>query len=80
MMTGGGLGTLIGGQIYAWVGGYGWRYVMFTGVLPALVLLLIRRGLAEPERFEVVRARRKALQAARSMSDDDRTFLSFVPA
>ncbi len=80
MMTGGGLGTLIGGQIYALVGGYGWRYVMFTGVLPALVLLLIRRGMAEPERFEVVRARRKALKAARSISDDDKSFLSFVPA
>lgn len=80
MMTGGGLGTLIGGQIYAWVGGYGWRYVMFTGVLPALVLLLVRRGLAEPERFELVRARRNALKNARSMSDEDKTFLSFVPA
>jgi MFS family permease len=80
MMTGGGLGTLIGGQIYALVGGYGWRYVMFTGVLPALVLLLVRRGLAEPERFELVRARRRALRSARSISDEDRTFLSFVPA
>jgi MFS family permease len=80
MMTGGGLGTLIGGQIYALVGGYGWRYVMFTGVLPALVLLLIRRGMAEPERFEVVRARRQALKSARSISDADKTFLSFVPA
>lgn len=80
MMTGGGLGTLIGGQIYALVGGFGWRYVMFTGVLPALVLLLVRRGMAEPERFEVVRARRLALKAARSMSDEDKSFLSFVPA
>ncbi len=79
MMTGGGLGTLIGGQIYAWVGGYGWRYVMFTGVLPALVLLLVRRGMAEPERFEVVRARRQALKLARTVSDEDRSFLSFVP-
>ena len=80
MMTGGGLGTLIGGQIFALVGAFGWRYVMFTGVLPALVLLLVRRGMAEPERFEVVRARRKALKSARSISDDDKRFLSFVPA
>jgi len=80
MMTGGGLGTLIGGQIYALVGGYGWRYVMFTGVLPALVLLLMRRGMAEPERFEAVRARRLALRSSRDMSDEDRAFLSFVPA
>ena len=80
MMTGGGFGTLIGGQIYALVGPYGWRYVMFTGVLPALVLLLIRRGMAEPERFEAVRARRQALRAARDISAEDRAFLSFVPA
>jgi MFS family permease len=80
MMTGGGLGTLIGGQIYALVGPYGWRYVMFTGVLPALVLLLIRRGMAEPERFEAVRARRQALRMARELSAEDKTFLSFVPA
>lgn len=80
MMTGGGLGTLIGGQIYALVGPYGWRYVLFTGVLPALVLLMIRRGMAEPERFEAVRARRRALKAGRVLSDDDKTFLSFVPA
>ena len=30
---------LIGGQIYGLVGRYGWRYVLFTGVLPALILL-----------------------------------------
>ncbi|HUB45589.1 MAG TPA: MFS transporter [Acetobacteraceae bacterium] len=80
MMTGGGLGTLIGGQIYALVGAYGWRYVMFTGVLPALVLLLIRRGMGEPVHFEAVRARRRALRAARHISEDDKAFLSFVPA
>jgi MFS family permease len=81
MMTGGGLGTLIGGQIYAWVGPYGWRYVMFTGVLPALVLLLVRRGMGEPERFAAVRERRAALRAeSATLSQEDRQFLSFVPA
>ncbi|HVC60003.1 MAG TPA: MFS transporter [Acetobacteraceae bacterium] len=80
MMTGGGLGTLIGGQIYALVGPYGWRYVLFTGVLPALVLLLIRRGMGEPDRFEAVRARRQALRTTRHLSDHDKAFLSFVPA
>ncbi|TMJ46698.1 MAG: MFS transporter, partial [Alphaproteobacteria bacterium] len=27
MMTGGAMGSIIGGQVYALIGGYGWRYV-----------------------------------------------------
>jgi MFS family permease len=80
MMTGGGFGALIGGQIFAWVGPYGWRYVMLAGILPAIVLLLLRSGLEEPERFQAVRARRQAIKAARSVSEADRNFVSFVPA
>jgi MFS family permease len=79
MMTGGGFGSLIGGQLFALVGPYGWRYVLFAGVLPALILLLIRRGMDEPERFRVVHARRRELRAAATISDDDRRFLSFAP-
>ena len=79
MMTGGGFGSLFGGQLYAWIGPFGWRYVLFAGVLPAVVLLFIRRGMAEPERFQAVWARRQALRAARSMSEDDRAFLHFAP-
>jgi MFS family permease len=79
MMTGGGFGSLIGGQLFAWVGPYGWRYVLFAGVLPALILLLIRRGMDEPARFQAVHARRQALKSARDISDADRSFLSFSP-
>ena len=79
MMTGGGFGSLLGGQLFALVGPYGWRYVLFAGVLPALILLLIRRGLDEPERFQVAHARREALKATADLSDADRHFLSFKP-
>ncbi len=79
MMTGGGFGSLFGGQIFALVGPYGWRYVMFAGVLPAIVLLLLRRGMDEPERFRHVHARRSALKAAGAVSDEDKAFQSFVP-
>ena len=44
MMTGGAFGSIIGGQIYNLVGPYGWRYVFFVGVAPALLLLFIRRS------------------------------------
>ena len=80
MMTGGGFGSLFGGQLYALVGPYGWRYVMFAGVLPAIILVLLRRGLDEPERFRVVEARRKAIRAQREKSSADQDYMRFTPA
>ncbi len=79
MMTGGAFGNLFAGQIFAWVGPYGWRYVMLAGILPALVLLLLRRGMEEPERFQDVQARRLALKAQQSRSVADEKFLAFAP-
>ena len=80
MMTGGAMGSIIGGQVYALIGGFGWRYVFFVGIAPALLLLLIRRGLVEPELFRAVRERRRALAgAARATTTEDREFLRFVP-
>jgi MFS family permease len=80
MMTGGAMGSIIGGQLYALIGGYGWRWVFFAGVAPALLLLLIRRGMVEPEHFRAVRERRQALSASRrTATDEDREFLRFVP-
>jgi MFS family permease len=80
MMTGGGFGSLIGGQLYAIVGPYGWRYVMFAGVLPAVILLLMRRGLEEPEHFQAVHARRQAIRAQRERSMEDQDYMRFAPA
>jgi MFS family permease len=80
MMTGGGFGSLIGGQLFALVGPYGWRYVMFTGVLPAIILVLLRRGLEEPEHFQAVAARRRAIRAQRQQSATDQAYLRFTPA
>jgi MFS family permease len=79
MMTGGGFGGLIGGWVYGMVGPYGWRWVFFVGILPALLLAFFRRGLVEPEHFEAVRTRRSAAKAAGAASEEDREFLRFVP-
>src|SRR6202045_502685 len=79
MMTGGAMGSISEGQVYALIGGYGWRYVFFAGIAPALLLLLIRRNMIEPERFIAVRERRRALAAGRTATADDREFLRFVP-
>src|SRR5215472_5345065 len=66
MMTGGAMGSIIGGQVYELIGGYGWRYVFFAGVVPAFLLLLIRRNMVEPEHFAAVRERRRTLAASRA--------------
>ena len=79
MMTGGAFGSIIGGWVYGLLGGYGWRVIFFVGVAPALLLLLIRRGMVEPEHFAAVRDRRRALAASRAASEEDREFLRFVP-
>lgn len=79
MMTGGALGTFIGAWTYGLVGGYGWRYVFFLGVAPALILMLVRRRVMEPDHFNAVQERRGALAAGQQVAHDDRQFMRFVP-
>src|SRR6201984_2556357 len=66
MMTGGGFGQIFAAQIYGVLGPYGWRYVFFFGIVPALLLAFIRRGMVEPEHFAVVRERRRTLAGGRT--------------
>ena len=77
MMTGGGFGPLIGGQIYALIGGYGWRWVFAAGIIPAILLLLLRRGVHEPEHFDAVQARRAAVRTQAVTSTADQEFMRF---
>jgi MFS family permease len=79
MMTGGAVGTLIAAQIYGLIGVYGWRWVFYVGIIPALLLVFIRRGMVEPERFSAVAERRQALAAKRDHTEEDREFMRFVP-
>src|SRR5437660_2224936 len=79
MMTGGGFGNLFAAYIYDAVGPYGWRYVFFAGLIPALLLAFIRRGMVEPEHFAAVKARRQALANRRDHTEEEREFLRIVP-
>jgi MFS family permease len=81
MMTGGAFGSIIGGQVYSLVGPYGWRYVFFVGIAPALLLLFMRRNMEEPAHFQAVRERRAAVKSAgAAASEQDKAFARFVPA
>src|SRR3954451_13744834 len=75
MMTGGAVGTLIAAQIYGLIGAYGWRWVFYVGIAPALLLVFIRRGMVEPERFSAVRERRQALAEAEAHAHSDKEFM-----
>ena len=79
MMTGGALGTFLGAWAYGYIGGYGWRAVFFVGLIPALLLAVIRRRMMEPDRFSTVRERRQAVRAGQQVAEDDRQFMRFVP-
>ena len=80
MMTGGALGTFLGAWTYGLVGGYGWRVVFFIGVVPALLLAVIRRRVIEPDRFSAVTERRRTVKAGqqrRPLTTGE--FMRFVP-
>ena len=79
MMTGGAVGTFLGAWVYGFVGGYGWRYVFFVGVAPALILMIVRRRVMEPGHFNAVQERRAAIGAGREVDNDDHQFMKFVP-
>jgi MFS family permease len=80
MMTGGAFGALIGGQVYALVGPYGWRAVFFVGIAPALLLLLLRRGMGETAHFKDVSERRALVKSAGAdAAAHDVEFMRFVP-
>ena len=79
MMTGGAVGTFVGAWAYGLVGGYGWRYVFFIGIVPAILLAVIRRRMLEPDRFADVQERRRAVAAGQRSGTGDREFMRFVP-
>jgi len=61
-------------------GGAGsWRTVFFVGVVPAFLLMIVRRRVMEPDRFNAVQERRQALAAGQWVGEDDHHFRQFVP-
>jgi MFS family permease len=75
MMTGGAFGSLIGGEIYNWFAPYGWRAVFYAGLMPAILLFLIRRNLDEPDYFKRLQIERTAIRQANAASDEDKAKL-----
>jgi MFS family permease len=75
MMSGLALGFFLASVVYNFIGGFGWRPTLAAGLVPALLVLFIRRYVHEPESMVEVRAERarrkreRQAGAARKASD-----------
>ena len=78
MMSGFALGFFLASATYGLIGGFGWRAVFAVGILPALVVVFIRRYLPEPEAFLAIQERRKQLKAAAQLSPEEQRFTRFI--
>lgn len=80
MMSGLAWGALLAAFVYSFVGHLGWRWTMAFGLLPALLVIYIRRNVHEPETMVAVKAARRARKAARAAGSgrtaDDRFVLA----
>jgi MFS family permease len=81
MMSAFGFGYLLAGLINLSVGAYGWRFVFFTGVIPAVLIAFVWREVPESERWQ--QAARRRHDARQRLSDGaaaegDRTLTMFT--
>lgn len=68
LQSGAGIGSFIASSVWLLVGGLGphsWRLMYVVGILPALLVLWIWRGMPESTRWEDANERRRAAQAQR---------------
>jgi MFS family permease len=64
MMSGFAVGFFLASVVYGLLGGYGWRVVIATAILPAFAAVFVRRHLREPKAMVDVIARRADRKAA----------------
>jgi MFS family permease len=68
LQSGAGIGSFLASGVWLLLGGLGphaWRFMYLVGVLPALLVLWIWRGMPESGRWEAASERRRAAQAQR---------------
>jgi MFS family permease len=66
LQSGAGIGSFVTSGVWLLIGGLGpnaWRWMYLVGVLPALLVFYIRRGMPESARWEKANERRRAVRA-----------------
>ena len=67
LQSGAGIGSFLASGVWLLIGGLGpnaWRWMYLIGVLPALLVLWMRRGMPESARWEAASERRRAAHGA----------------
>ena len=68
LQSGAGIGSFVASGVWLLIGGLGpnaWRFMYLVGVLPALLVLYIRRSMPESARWEAASERRREARALR---------------
>jgi MFS family permease len=68
LQSGAGIGSFLASGVWLLIGGLGpnaWRWMYLVGVLPALLVLWLRRGMPESARWEAASERRRNAQVQR---------------
>ena len=81
MQCGLGLGFFLASAAWHFIAPLGpssWRYMFLLGVLPALFVLWLRRGVPESEKWTKVASRRASLQERTELSEEERTYTRFT--
>jgi MFS family permease len=68
LQSGAGIGSFVASGVWLLIGGMGpnaWRYMYVVGILPALLVFWIWRGMPESARWEAARDRRREAKAQR---------------
>jgi MFS family permease len=66
LQSGAGIGSFLASGVWLLIGGLGpnaWRFMYLVGILPALLVLWLRRGMPESTRWEEANERRRAARA-----------------
>src|SRR5271156_5156663 len=66
LQSGAGIGSFLASGVWLLIGGLGpnaWRFMYLVGILPALLVLWLRRGMPESARWEEANERRRAARA-----------------
>src|SRR5260370_38333671 len=82
MMSAFGFGYLLAGVLNLVIGSYGWRWVFFTGIIPALLIALVWNEVPEAERWQIASRRRidagQPFRSGGSGCQGDKTLTTFA--
>jgi len=78
MMSAYSVGYFAAALINLAVGPVGWRWVYVAGIAPAILALVVRWSIQEPERWRVIQRNREAVQQRGIRTEADRELVSFT--